>query len=149
MHRTRTRAAVATAEMDARCQCGALRARIDGGARPFTTLCHCIQCQLRTGSPFGAVAYFRKELVRIEGDAREFTRGSAAGTTLTSGFCPNCGSTIYILLEKNADLLGVPVGAFGDIGFSTPDVAVWGDEKHHWVELPETIRQFARGRDGS
>ncbi len=135
--------------MDARCQCGALRARVDEAARPFTTMCHCRQCQRRTGAPFGVVAYFRQELVHILGDAKEFTRGSDAGTSLTFGFCPTCGGTIYALLEKNPDLIGVPVGLFGNRSFPPPDVSVWEQERHHWVELPEAIRQFERGTDGA
>ena len=139
----------ATAEMDAQCQCGALRARVAEDARPFTTMCHCQQCQRRSGSPFGVVAYFRRDLVDILGDAKEFTRGSDAGTSLTFGFCPACGSTIYALLEKNPDLIGVPVGAFADSSFPSPDVSVWEQEKHHWLALPDRIRQFARGTDGA
>jgi hypothetical protein len=133
--------------MEARCQCGALRARIDDGARPFTTVCHCLQCQRRSGSPFGAIAYFRKELVHISGEAREFTRGSDAGPSVTNGFCPGCGGTIYILLEKNPGLLGVPTGAFGDRDFPPPEVSVWGQEQHRWLEFPETVRQFLRGTE--
>jgi hypothetical protein len=135
--------------MEARCQCGALQAQIDDGARPFTTMCHCLQCQRRSGSPFGAIAYFRKESVHILGEAKAFTRSSDAGPTITNGFCPGCGSTIYILLEKNPDLMGVPVGAFGDCAFPAPDVSVWGQEQHHWLALPDGVRQFVRGTDGS
>jgi hypothetical protein len=134
--------------MDAQCQCGALRAQVDVDARPFTTACHCVQCQRRTGSPFGVIAYFSREAVRIDGEAREFTRGSAVGTTVTNGFCPACGGTVYILLEKNPALIGVPVGAFGDSAFPPPNVSVWGQERHHWLELPDSIRQFVQGRDG-
>ena len=134
--------------MEARCQCGALRAAVDEGARPFTTMCHCLACQRRSGSPFGVIAYFRKELVKILGEAKEFTRASDAGPSLTFGFCPACGSTIYVLLQKNPDLTGVPVGAFGDSHFPLADVSVWGQEKHHWLELPDRVRQFVRGRDG-
>lgn len=134
--------------MDAQCQCGGLRARVAEDARPFTTMCHCSACQRRTGSPFGVIAYFRRDLVRILGDAKEFTRGSDLGTTVTSGFCPACGSTIYIRLEKNPDLLGLSVGAFGNRSFPLPHVSVWEQEKHHWLHLPDSIRQFARGTDG-
>lgn len=135
--------------MDARCQCGAVQARVDDGARPFTTMCHCLACQRRSGSPFGAVAYFRRDLVHILGEVRAFTRGSDAGTSITNGFCPGCGSTIYILLEKNPDLMGVPVGAFGDRDFPPPVVSVWEREQHRWLALPHGIRRFVQGTDAS
>ncbi len=135
--------------MEARCQCGALRAEIEAGARPYTTICHCLACQRRSGSPFGAIAYFRRELVRIVGEAREFTRASDAGPSISFGFCLGCGSTISVFLEKNPDLLGVPVGAFGDASFPPPEISVWEQEKHDWVALPETTRQFVRGTEGN
>ena len=69
------------------------------------------------------------------------------GPTVTNGFCPGCGSTIYVILEKNPALLGVPIGAFGNSKFPRPHVSVWEQEKHHWVELPDTMRQFARGTE--
>lgn len=134
--------------MKAQCQCGGLRADIAGGAQPLTIACHCAQCQRRSGSPFGVLAYFLKELVQIEGEAREFTRGSFLGTSVTNGFCPECGSTVYVLLEKNPMMTGIPVGAFADSEFPTPAIAVWEQEKHHWVELPDGIHRFVRGTDG-
>ena len=32
--------------------------------------------------------------------------------------------------------------------FPAPHVSVWGEEKHGWVEFPDTIRQFARDAAG-
>lgn len=133
---------------EAQCQCGALRASVASDAGPLTITCHCAQCQRRSGSPFGVLAYFLKELVQIEGEAREFTRDSFVGSSVTNGFCPNCGSTVYVLLEKNAIMTGIPVGAFADTEFPAPVIAVWEQEKHHWVELPDTVRGFPRGTDG-
>lgn len=133
--------------MEAQCQCGGLRAHINE-AHPLTIACHCAQCQRRSGSPFGVLAYFPKELVEISGEAREFTRGSFLGSSVTNGFCPTCGSTVYVLLEKNPVMTGIPVGAFGDSEFPAPLMAVWEEEKHYWVELPDTVRCFARGIEG-
>lgn len=134
--------------MEAQCQCGQLRAHIAKDARALTIACHCTQCQQRSGSPFGVLAYFLKEAIEISGNAREFTRGSFIGSSVTNGFCPNCGSTVYVLLEKNPMMTGVPVGAFGDSEFPPPAIAVWEQEKHHWVKLPDTVQRFVRGTDG-
>ena len=107
-----------------------------------------MQCQRRSGSPFGVIAYYPKEFVRIVGEAREFTRGSHLGSTVTNGFCPNCGGTIYLRLEKNPAMMGVPVGAFGDGGFPAPQLAVWESEKHPWVVFPDSVHRFVRGTEG-
>jgi hypothetical protein len=132
----------------ASCQCGSLTAAIVDDAEPMTVLCHCDDCQRRTGSPFGVIAYYPKDAVSVSGQAHEFTRGSYAGTHLTNGFCPSCGSTIYVLLEKNPALTGVPVGAFADPNFPPPIRAVWNQHHHDWISLPETVETFGRGTDG-
>jgi hypothetical protein len=39
-----------------RCCCGALRAEVTGEP-PRVGVCHCMECQRRTGSAFGVVAF--------------------------------------------------------------------------------------------
>ena len=60
--------------MQASCQCGSLTATIDDGAEPMVVMCHCIDCQKRSGSPFGSMAYYPEDGVAIAGEAREYSR---------------------------------------------------------------------------
>jgi len=133
--------------MEAFCQCGQLRARVVDGARPFTILCHCTDCQRRSGSPFGVIGYFPKLAVTFDGEAREFSRVNNLGNKVTSGFCPSCGSTIYVRLSKNDGLVGVPVGAFADPGFPRPVMAVWEQDRHDWIDVPVGLERYERGTD--
>jgi len=134
--------------MEAQCQCGNLRALVTEGCSPgIITLCHCGDCQRRSGSPFGVIAYFSKDAVSVHGTATEFERGTYSGNRLSSGFCPVCGSTIYVLLSKNPDMIGVPVGAFSEPAFPAPHIAVWEQDRHDWIELPAKIGLFERGTD--
>ncbi|MCP5403069.1 MAG: GFA family protein [Novosphingobium sp.] len=133
--------------MEASCQCGRLQAQVADEARPFTILCHCTDCQRRTGSPFGVIGYFPSDAVTISGEAREFCRDTYAGNRLTNGFCPSCGSTIYVLLSKNSDMIGVPAGAFTTPHFSPPVISVWEQDRHDWVALPETVARHEKGTD--
>ena len=93
------------------------------------------------------IGYFPKRRVKLEGEAREFSRENDLGNCVTNGFCPSCGSTVYVLLSKNADLIGVPVGAFANPGFPAPSIAVWERSRHDWVTLPETTARYERGTD--
>jgi hypothetical protein len=134
--------------MEGSCQCGQLRATVADNASSYTVLCHCTDCQRRSGSPFGVIGYFSRDAVTLGGEAGEFSRTNASGNSVTSGFCQKCGSTVYVLLSKNAALIGVPVGAFADPGFPMPVRSVWHQSQHHWVELPDSIISFERGTDG-
>ena len=134
--------------MEASCQCGKLRARVADDAQSFTVLCHCTDCQRRSGAPFGVLGYFGGEAVTISGEAGEFSRTNATSNRVTNGFCKSCGSTVYVLLSKNEALIGIPVGAFADPEFPLPVRAVWEQRRHTWIELPDTIMRFERGTNG-
>lgn len=65
---------------------------------------------------------------------------SALGYSVTSHFCPICGST---------DHIGISVGCFVDPAFPRPKRAIWTQNKHHWVVLPDEIAQNPCFRTGN
>src|SRR5690348_10601343 len=103
----------------ASCSCGQLQARVT--AEPLrVSVCHCLACQRRTGSVFGAQARFPKESVSIQGTSTEFVRVGDGGTKATFRFCPNCGATVYYTTSGIDDVVAIPVGAFADPSFPAP-----------------------------
>lgn len=127
----------------ARCGCGALTATV-AAYSPVVALCHCTDCQRRTGSPFGVGGYFPIAAVTVAGDHREWTRPTATGGTLTNRFCPTCGSTVFWTTGKHPGLVGIAAGAFADPAFPAPLRSVWEAHKVAWVETPAP-QHFARG----
>ena len=132
----------------AQCGCGALRVEAEG-APEAVVACHCIDCQRRSGSPFGVGAYYLKSNVHIKGESRQYTRTTAAGRPFHQHFCPNCGSTVYFWGPNKPDAIGIAVGAFADSHFPAPVRSVWEQSRHDWVELPEGLQHFMRGRDSA
>jgi len=119
----------------ASCSCGQLTAACEG--EPVRrSICHCLDCQRRTGSAFGVQARWPREAVTIGGRATQYTRISDDGNKVTSWFCPNCGSTVYYGLEGLQDFISVAVGAFADPHFPAPVVCVYEERKHNWVAAP-------------
>lgn len=104
------------------------------------SICHCLACQRRTGSVFGAQARFGAERVRTDGDAREYVRISDDGEERIFSFCPECGATVFYRDPSTPGLIAVPVGAFADPAFPAPQVSVWESRQHPWVGLPDGIR---------
>jgi hypothetical protein len=135
--------------MQASCQCGKLTATVAEGAAAMTILCHCRDCQRRSGSPFGAIAYFPAQAVTVSGEPREFTRPTDAGNSFTTGFCGECGSTVYARASRMPEITGVTVGTLADAGFPPPASSVYEQSKHDWVPLPEGMTHHPRGRDTS
>ena len=135
--------------MQASCQCGTLSATIDDGAEPMTVACHCIDCQKRSGSPFGIMAYYRDASVAIAGAAREYSRPTDSGNTYTIGFCPTCGSTLYGRASRLRGITGVTVGTISDPAFPAPLRSVFEQSRHHWLAMPDAVDGFVQGRDGA
>ena len=134
--------------MQASCQCGTLTAAVDDGAEPTVVACHCIDCQKRSGSPFGSMAYYPREAVAVSGQAREYSRPTDSGNTYTTGFCPTCGSTLYGKASAFPDIVGVTVGMISDPALPAPVRSVYEQSRHHWVAMPDETACFERGRDG-
>ena len=123
----------------AACSCGQLRVSCEG--EPVrVSICHCLECQKRTGSVFAVQARFPRAQVTIAGDAARWTRAGDSGGTATFGFCPTCGATVYWEPAAMPDFISVAVGAFADPSFPPPKVSVYEDRQHPWAralgELP-------------
>lgn len=126
-------------ERIAACACGRLKLRTTGEPRRIS-MCHCRDCQRRTGSLFSVAAFYPREAVAmIEGESKSFTRPSATGKDVTFHFCPGCGASLYWLPERMPHLIGVAVGAFADPSFPQPEQSVWSKDKHHWLTLPDDM----------
>ena len=133
--------------MQASCQCGQLTARIADGAEATTIMCHCIDCQRRSGSPFGAIAYFPREAVAISGRTTEYTRPADSGSEFTTGFCPTCGSTVYARPARIPSITGVTLGCLAGAEVPSPAVSVYEQSMHDWFEVPEGVSRHPRGRN--
>ncbi|MCA1457656.1 GFA family protein [Bradyrhizobium sp. BRP22] len=122
----------------ARCCCGSLRAEATGEPA-LVAACHCMECQRRTGSPFGVATYFPKEQVRTEGPNKVYERGSDSGRKVELHFCPDCGSTVFWQAEYVRDLIGIALGAFADLSVPWPTLSGWEVTMHPWVTFDHEL----------
>lgn len=78
----------------ATCACGQLR--VTCASDPLKiSLCHCLDCQRRTGSTYGVGAFFSRKDIEASGAFRTYSRNSDTGFTVNFHFCPDCGSTVF------------------------------------------------------
>jgi hypothetical protein len=116
----------------ATCSCGQLGIVCEG--EPVSvSLCHCLECQRRTGGPFGIAAFFPRAAVAATGRATDYVRPSDSGFPVTFHFCPECGSTVWWEPARKPDFVAVAPGAFADPAFPGPEKSVYGQNRHHWV----------------
>jgi hypothetical protein len=125
----------------ARCACGQLTATTS--AAPLrVSVCHCLDCQRRTGSVFAAQARFPVQSVTVAGASHTFVRVGDGGSSSTFHFCPACGATVYYFNDERADSIMIPVGSFADPAFPAPTFSVYEERMHAWVELPPDIEHM-------
>ena len=100
----------------AACSCGQLQLTIEGEPSRIS-MCHCLECQRRTGAVISNQARFRREQVTFAGKATAWMRTAESGNALTFHFCPTCGSTVYWEGEGFPGYVAVAIGNFADPNF--------------------------------
>jgi hypothetical protein len=127
----------------AACSCGQLRLSIEG-EHARISVCHCFECQRRTGAVISNQARFLRDQVTVEGRATAWARKAESGNTLTFHFCPTCGSTVYWENDGFPEYVSVAIGNLGDPNFPAPTIAVWEDSRHAWLSLPPGAKRVAK-----
>ena len=123
----------------ASCRCGQLKTSVTGEPVRMS-VCHCLNCKKRSGSAFAAQARWPRDQVDIQGQSKTFEIVADSGNRATFHFCSECGSDVFYEIDgkfddKFNDLLAIPLGAFDDPFFFSPQFSVWEPRKHDWVEI--------------
>jgi len=118
----------------ATCRCGQLTVVCEG--EPIrVSVCHCLECQKRSGSAFATQARWADEQIHVSGESAVWKRLADSGHLATYRFCPVCGSTLAYIIEGWPSVTAIPVGAFADPNFPAPGYSVYEHRKHSWAEV--------------
>ena len=97
------------------CICSQVRYQVS--AEPTrVTICNCRFCQRGTGSAYLLEPIFAKGAFAItKGTPKTYVHTSeGSGKTVTINFCANCGTKLFLDLERFPDVVGVFGGTFDD-----------------------------------
>jgi GNAT superfamily N-acetyltransferase len=128
---------------DGGCLCGAVRYRL--GAEPITSyVCHCTDCQRRTGSAFAL------SLV-VPAAALEVTRGSTAAYAAALGdgrvkrgqLCAACGSRLWGEPRLDQTIRILQPGTLDEPSQFPPVAHIWARSAQPWFVFPEGVAVFA------
>lgn len=133
-------------ERTASCTCGQLQITVRGDLLG-AGLCHCLNCQRRTGSVFATLAGFAAPYL-VTGTATSYACAGDQGSVAVFRFCPVCGSTVFHTHAGYEDrFVNVAVGAFADPGFPPPQDSVYDCRRHPWVQLPKGMQVWDKNPD--
>lgn len=129
---------------DAQCHCGNLQITCVGDPK-FVSMCHCKDCQRRTGATYNLGAWFEKSDVNIEGNVKVFKHMEHGGVETTYHFCPDCGAGVYWETSCVGTGLAIGVGYFAASDFPLPTVSFYEKDSHSWVKVPGNISRYTEG----
>ncbi|MFA6113995.1 MAG: GFA family protein [Sphingomonas sp.] len=125
------------------CACGAIRYSI--AAEPmFQNDCQCRDCQHKSGTGHGSYLTFAQRAdVTLNGEATHWDMVGDSGNVKTRGFCPTCGSPVYLGFSAMPDLFTVHAASLDDPGRYRPQAVTYTVRGHAWDRLDPALPAFA------
>ncbi len=126
------------------CACGAIRYEIS--AEPIAMNdCQCRDCQSTSGTGHGSYLTFpSREAVKLEGEATHWDMVGDSGNVKTRGFCPACGSPVYLTFSAMPDLFTIHAASLDDPGRYEPQMVTYTVRGHAWDRLDPAVPKFER-----
>jgi hypothetical protein len=123
------------------CQCGEVHYTVDGDAL-MTYVCHCKDCQKRTGSAFSMGAIYPVSAITVTGDLSTWERTSDEGSTNTRYSCKHCGNIIYGIGSSSPDFIKLQPGTLDDTSHINADAHIWTRSAQAWLVFPENALKY-------
>jgi hypothetical protein len=116
------------------CHCGkiAYEAEVDPGA---AQICHCIDCQILTGSAFRVTLPASPDKFRLlKGEPRLYIKVADSGSRRSHAFCGDCGAPVFRLPADNTPHYSLRIGGLDQRAeIETPKRQIWTKRRLPWV----------------
>lgn len=125
------------------CACGAVRYEIAG--EPAIMIdCQCRQCQRASGTGHQSHVTFVGAEVTLTGEASHWQCTGDGGTVKRRGFCPTCGSAVYMTFPDMPDIFIVTPASLDDPSIYRPQLTSWAAAGFAWDHLDPVIPKFEK-----
>ena len=114
-------------KIDGGCHCGFITYEAEADPEQ-TTICHCTDCQMLTGSAFRTTVRVKAEEFQLRsGEPKVYLKTTAeSGRKRVQAFCPKCGTPIYATAaEGQPTTYGVRVGTIQQREQFIPRKQIW------------------------
>jgi hypothetical protein len=123
------------------CACGAIRYAITGEPL-FSNHCQCRDCQRESGTGHGSYATFARAGVSLSGTASLWDMKGDSGNTKTRGFCPVCGTPVYLTFATMPDIFTIRASTLDDPSRYKPQAVTYTMRGHEWDRLDPDLPKF-------
>ena len=122
------------------CECGSVNYSIKTG-NVHVYVCHCRNCQRRSGSAFAEHAMVQAGTFVLEGETAEYRR-SANGIQFEEIFCRTCHTRIFNRNDVIPHMIFIRAGTLSTSQDLRPVAHIWTSRKQTWILLPEGVARF-------
>ena len=123
------------------CLCGKVHYEISADPG-MTGLCYCESCRKLSGSGHAFHAMVPESAFRVSGETRGYPWRADSGNTVTTNFCPNCGSPLFGKSSGYPGMVTVRVASLDDPTAVAPQMAVFTKRLLKWDHLDPSIPAF-------
>ncbi len=126
------------------CACGEVRYQLV--ADPVTCyVCHCTDCQTRTGSAFGISMICESDAIKLERGSPELVEVELPdGRVKRANRCPSCQVSVWGSPRASPNLRTLHPGTLDDASWLAPIGHIWTRSAQPWVVIDPESLQFER-----
>ena len=126
------------------CACGAVRYETD--SHPiFQNHCQCLHCRKRSGTGHSSYLTFAdRKAVATSGDITVWRVRGDSGNEKLHGFCPICGTPVFLGFAAMPDLLAVHAGSLDDASLFAPEAVTYAIRALNWDAIADDVPRFDR-----
>ena len=130
------------------CACGAIRYDIAGEPLAMND-CQCRDCQRKSGTGHGSYLTFPRAGVTLSGQGTHWDIVGDSGNVKTRGFCPVCGSPVYLTFAAMPEVFTVHAASLDDPGRYQPTMLTYTVRGHAWDHVDPALQRFERMPPGA
>lgn len=149
---TRAEAGARPAPLDGGCICGRVRYRV---AEPqIVLICHCRNCQHRTGSAYNlSMLVLRQDFQVLSGETLTCELPGGSGALHRQHVCAHCFTRTHTEMLAHPDIINARPGTLDDASVARPIAQIWTSLAQPWAivsgvrafpENPEDVEGLAR-----
>lgn len=113
------------------CACRAIRWEL-AGDMGFSFHCQCRDCQYLSGTGHASAFICREGDFALNGDLSWYARKAPSGNTVSSGFCPTCGTHVVNRNSGFPDNVFVTAATLDEPSRFAPTKVVHREDGLHW-----------------
>jgi hypothetical protein len=106
--------------------------------------CHCRDCQRSSGGAYEPDIGLPAGALKITGGVKYYEAKAESGNTLSRGFCPECGASLFGKTTGAPDLAMITAGSLDDPSLYKPTLDIFTSSAQPWDHMNPALTKFPK-----